>query len=135
MGNGAGGMVANYKLLKIRCKLTSYSLLPITYYQLPITYYQLPITNYQLPITYYLLPITGPPLVPHVTQKGYSFLFFLIPDIRYIRYIRYIIRCRTSFGHNYSRGLGEAFGYRNAHFFYFIVTRMLRPYSFLVQLK
>jgi hypothetical protein len=50
------GMVANYKLLKIRCKLTSYSLFPIPYSLLPITYYR-------------------PQCVPHVTEKGLYILY------------------------------------------------------------
>jgi hypothetical protein len=45
-------MVANYKLLKISCKLIPYYLFPILYYLFPIPYYR-------------------PQCVPHVTEKGY----------------------------------------------------------------
>jgi hypothetical protein len=44
-------MVANYKLLKIRCKLTSYSLFPIPYYRSSS--------------------------VPHVTENRYNYFLLL----------------------------------------------------------
>jgi hypothetical protein len=59
-------MVANYKLLKISCKLIPCSLFPIPYSLFPITYYLLPITYYLLPITY-----SRPQSVPHVTDQSY----------------------------------------------------------------